>query len=69
QGEILVGGGEQIFNSTVDIADRLYLTIIKGDFNADTFFSHSDKFKKVVSKEEKNYKGIKFTFLTLEKQS
>ncbi|MEX1052235.1 MAG: dihydrofolate reductase [Patescibacteria group bacterium] len=67
--EILIGGGEQIFNSTVDMADRLYLTIIKGDFKADTFFSHADKFKKVVSKEEKSYKGINFTFLTLERQS
>ena len=67
--EIFIGGGEQIFNAVVNRADRLYLTEVEGDFGADTFFKHADKFKKVISKEEKNYKEIKFTFLTLERQS
>ena len=67
--EVLIGGGEQIFNAVVDRADRLYLTVIEGDFGADTFFKHADKFKKIISKEIKQYKEIKFTFLTLERQS
>jgi dihydrofolate reductase len=65
--EILIGGGEQIFNSVVDRADRLYLTEIDGDFGADTFFTHADKFKQIISKEDKKSGIYKYTFLTLEK--
>ena len=67
--EIFIGGGAQVFDIVVDKVDRLYLTLVEGDFEADTFFHHADKFKKVILKEENNYNGIKFTFLTLEKQS
>ncbi|MFH1827388.1 MAG: dihydrofolate reductase [bacterium] len=68
QSEIIIGGGAQIYNSIIDRVDRLYLTVVEGDFKADAFFQHTDKFKKIISKEEKQYQGIKFTFLTLEKR-
>lgn len=65
--EIFIGGGAQIFDSVVERADRLYLTLIDGDFGADTFFYHANKFTKVISKEEKQFEDLKYTFLTLEK--
>lgn len=65
--EIFIGGGAQIFDAVVERADRLYLTLIDGDFGADTFFQHANIFKKVISKEEKQFNDLKYTFLTLEK--
>ncbi len=65
--EIFIGGGSQIFDAVVGQANRLYLTLIEGDFKADTFFYHASKFKKVISQEQKRYGDIKYTFLTLEK--
>ena len=65
--EIFIGGGAQIFDSVVERADRLYLTLIDGDFGADTFFHHANKFTKVISKEKKQFEDLKYTFLTLEK--
>lgn len=65
--EIFVAGGAQIFNEVVDLADRLYLTVIDGDFNADTFFKKADLFKKVIFEEKKQEGKFTYTFFTLEK--
>ena len=65
--EVLIAGGAQIFDSVVERADRLYLTLIDGDFGADTFFHHANKFTKIISKEKKQFEDLKYTFLTLEK--
>ena len=35
--EIFIGGGGQIYKQTLPMADRLYLTIVKGNFEANTF--------------------------------
>ena len=36
--EIMVCGGAEIYKQTLKICDILYLTRIKGDYNADTFY-------------------------------
>ena len=65
--EVFVAGGAQIFDEVVDRANRLYLTIIEGDFDADTFFNKADLFKKVVYQEKKQEGKFSYTFFTLEK--
>ncbi len=67
--EIFVFGGGQIFTEAVEksLVDRLYLTIVKGDFGADTFFPDYSMYTKEIEKEEKEGEGFKYTFLTLEK--
>ena len=67
--EIFIFGGGQIFTEAVEkgLADRLYLTIVKGDFGADTFFPDYTKYAKVIEKEEKESEGFTYQFLTLEK--
>ncbi len=65
--EVFVAGGSQIFDEVADTADRLYLTVIEGDFDADTFFNKAELFKKVVYKEKKQEGNYSYTFLTLEK--
>lgn len=46
--EIFIGGGEQLYRQTIDIVDKLYLTIVKGNFKGDAFFPEYKEFKKVV---------------------
>jgi dihydrofolate reductase len=67
--EIFVFGGGQIFKEAVekDLVDRLYLTLVKGDFGADTFFPDYPKFTKVIEKEDHEFEKYQYTYLTLEK--
>lgn len=66
--EIYIIGGGQIYKQALekDLVDRLYLTLIKGDFNADTFFPEYSKFK-VVSLENHVLDNYQFSFVILEK--
>lgn len=65
--EVFISGGAQIFNQTIGIVQRLYLTVVKQDFEGDKYFPEYAQFTKVINKEEKEEKGIKFMFLDLEK--
>ncbi|HSX40020.1 MAG TPA: dihydrofolate reductase [Candidatus Saccharimonadales bacterium] len=65
--EIFIFGGGQIFEQALPFVDKLYLTIVEGDFGADTFFPDYSIFRKKL-KEEKHQEGqYSFTFLDLEK--
>ena len=55
------------FEQTIGLADKLYLTIVDGDFDADTFFPDYSEFKKVVHEETRESNGYRFKFLELEK--
>lgn len=67
--EIFIFGGGQVFKEAVEknLVDRLYLTIVKGDYHADTFFPDYSAFTKVLNKEEHQKDGYTYTFLDLEK--
>lgn len=65
--EIFIIGGGQIYEQGIKLADKLYLTVVKGNFPADTFFPDYSKFKKVVYKKEEEYQQYNYTFLDLEK--
>jgi len=65
--EIFIIGGGQIFEQSISEADRLYLTLVEGDFGADTFFPDYSQFKTIISEEEKQTGDYKFKFLTLER--
>lgn len=67
--EIFIFGGGQIFKEAIekDLVDRLYLTIVKGNYGADAFFPEYPKFTKVLKKEEGESEGYHYTFLDLEK--
>ena len=64
----IIGGG-QIFKEAMEkgLIDRLYLTIVKGDFNCDTFFPDYSEFNKFISKEEGSEGEYKYKFLTVAK--
>jgi dihydrofolate reductase len=62
--EIFIGGGGEIYKQTLDIADRIYLTVIHKDFEGDAFYPELDmtKFKEVERKDRTE--PIPFTFFT-----
>lgn len=63
----IIGGGE-IYGQTIDQADRLYLTVIEGQFEADTFFPDYSDFKRVVFEKPGESGGLRFRFLELERE-
>lgn len=65
--EIFIIGGGQIFNQVLPLADKLYLTVVAGNYSCDTFFPDYSNFKKIVSSEKRESSGYRYTFLELEK--
>lgn len=65
--EIFIFGGGQIFKESLEkgLVDRLYLTIVEGDYGADTFFPQYSEFK-IVSEENREEGKYKFKFQVLE---
>ena len=65
--EIFIIGGGQIYSEGIKYANKLYLTIVKGKYQADTFFPNYSDFKKVISEEQKQEGNYKFKFVELER--
>jgi len=64
--EIFIIGGGQIFKEALEknLVDKLYLTIIDGDFDADTFFPEYAGFK-IISEEKHQSDKYKYRFVNL----
>ncbi len=58
-------GGEAIFKKVIKYADKIYLTIIDKEYNADRFFPEYDNFKLKSESDWFTYKGIRFKYLEL----
>lgn len=69
QQEIFIIGGGQIYDQAIKkgLVDKLYLTLVEGNFDADTFFPDYSQFKKVIFEESHEGEGYKYKFLELEK--
>ncbi len=67
--EIIIFGGGQIFTEAVekDLVDVLHLTVVEGDYNADTFFPDYSRYDKELFREEGESNDYRFTFLDLTK--
>ena len=66
EGTCIIGGG-QIFKEAIekDLVDVLHLTIVKGDYGADTFFpEYETKFPKIASEESHEEGGYSYAFQT-----
>ena len=64
-GEIFFIGGGMIYRQAVPIADKLYLTIVEGEFEADTFFPEYTEFTKIVCEREGSDEKYKYKFVEL----
>ena len=67
--QVFIIGGGQIYEQTIDQADKIYLTVVKGDFQADTFFPDYSDFDKIVFEKTGECEGYKFKFLELERSN
>ena len=65
--KVFIIGGAQIFELGIKYADKLYLTIVKGNFEGDAFFPDYSKFKKIVAKKESRNEKYQYAFLDLQK--
>ncbi len=67
--EIFIIGGGQIYEQAIEkeLVDKLYLTLVDGSFDADTFFPDYSEFKIVGFEESHEGKEYKYKFLELER--
>lgn len=63
--EVFIIGGGQIYQDAIGGADRLYLTIVEGNPEADTYFPDYSDFKIISESEEKEFEGLKYKFVEL----
>lgn len=63
--EIFILGGARIFEQTLPLADKLYITVVKGDYQADTFFPDYSAFKRIVHVERHENAQYHYSFLEL----
>lgn len=65
--EIFICGGGSIYRQFMPLADKLYLTIVEGNFEADTFFPDYSEFKKIIKEEKGSDEKYKYKFIELVK--
>jgi len=65
--EIFIGGGSEIYTQALPHTDRLYLTLVNEQKDADSFFPGYSAFTKEIAREERGHNGIHYTWLTLER--
>lgn len=65
--EVFICGGASVYAQYLPKADRLYLTLVEGQYEADTYFPDYREFGKVISEEKAEDGQYQFTFVTLEK--
>lgn len=59
--EIFIIGGGSIYAQTIDMADRLYLTLVEGDFDADTYFPDYSAFEMIsATPDESNGFNVRY---------
>jgi dihydrofolate reductase len=67
--EIFVCGGSEIYAQALPFVDRLYLTLIDDEKDADSFFPDWSEFTKEIEREEKRDEklGVNYVWVTLER--
>ena len=63
--EIFIIGGGSIHRQFLPQADKLYLTIVEGQYEADTYFPDYAEFKNIISEEKNSNNQYQFTYLEL----
>jgi len=66
--DIFVIGGGMVYRAALSRADRLFITLVSGNFQGDVFFpEYESLFSRVASREERESDGHRYLFLVLEK--
>ncbi|MGK2848769.1 MAG: dihydrofolate reductase [Minisyncoccota bacterium] len=68
QDEIFIIGGASVYAQILPFTDRLYLTLVEGEYVADTFFPEYEQiFNHTLSEIRQENEKYVFTFLVLER--
>jgi dihydrofolate reductase len=67
QDKIFIIGGAKVYQESIAVANRLYLTVVEGEFEADAFFPDHSEFKKIVSEQTGESNGLRYKFIELER--
>ena len=66
--EIHIGGGAELYKEALPFINKLYLTLIDAESEADTFFPpYEHEFTKKVFEEAHEWNGIKYKYVDLER--
>ncbi|MEK7549509.1 MAG: dihydrofolate reductase [Patescibacteria group bacterium] len=65
--EVFVIGGGSVYTQMLPYVERIYMTKVEGDFEADIFFPEYDAFSEIISEEAHDNGQYRFTFTILEK--
>lgn len=65
--EVFIIGGGQVYQQAFPYADKLYLTLVEGKYDADTFFPDYSTFRRVIHREMRTSNDYTYTFLEIEK--
>ncbi|MBT4349190.1 dihydrofolate reductase [bacterium] len=65
--EIFFIGGGEIYKQVLPLADKLYLTIIDAEYEADTWFPDYFEFNKIIKEEICEIDDLKYKFVELTK--
>lgn len=65
--EIFIIGGGQIYEQALPQTDRLYLTIVDGEYEGDTYFPDYSAFSKVVDEQNFEESGMSYEIKILKK--
>jgi dihydrofolate reductase len=67
--EVFIGGGGEIYKQALPFVDKLYLTLIEAEKEADSFFPEYEKeFTKKTFEEAHELDGLKYRFVNLERE-
>ncbi|MDD5083516.1 MAG: dihydrofolate reductase [Candidatus Moranbacteria bacterium] len=65
---VFIIGGGSVYKQFIGLADRLYLTLVEGEFDADVFFPEYETiFQKVISRKSGDNGIYRYEFVVLEK--
>ncbi|MTJ55195.1 dihydrofolate reductase [Anabaena sp. UHCC 0253] len=65
--EIFIAGGGEIYAETIKFANKLYLTIVEGNFVGDIYFPEFADFGETTKEEKFQENGFKFKFVEIER--
>jgi dihydrofolate reductase len=65
--EIFFIGGGEIYKQTIDLADKLYLTVVEIQIEGDAFFPDYSNFGHISWQEKHHENGLDFCFLQIER--
>ena len=65
--EVFIIGGGEIYKQALPFCNKLYLTVVNDEPEADTFFPDWKKFGKIVKEETHENNNLKYRFLEITK--